>query len=61
MIEGLTKISERIIIEICDNGYIVELSGRNESGDFEYFKIVCKELTELVNVIADATKLDVFK
>ena len=41
-----------------DNGFMLEVSGRNDSDDWVTTKILCNTLDDLVTLIKEATVLD---
>ena len=53
----LTKIGDRIIIYLYDNGYMVEADGRIED-DWSSTKVVCTELGEVHNLIDKYTSME---
>ena len=42
---------ENFTVTMCDNGYMIELSGNNEEGNWTNKKIVVKSLDELIEQI----------
>lgn len=52
----LSKVSDSYTVNMYDNGFMVEISGRNEENDWATAKILCGDLSdvlELVKEIAD--------
>jgi hypothetical protein len=54
----LTKISDSFTVNMYDNGFMFEASGRNEEGDWASTKILCNTLDELVQLIKEASAMD---
>ncbi|MFY8212005.1 MAG: hypothetical protein ACOVLB_05005 [Candidatus Nanopelagicus sp.] len=40
-----------------DNGYMVEVSGRDDKDDYKSAKIMCTSLNEVYEVISDASQM----
>lgn len=49
----ITKRSNDLNLEIISNGFILTLTGRDESGNYLTDKIFVNDLTEANNVISD--------
>jgi hypothetical protein len=47
----LTKSDESFTINIYDNGYMIEVGGRNEEDDWSSAKILCSNIQEIYDVI----------
>ena len=47
----LTKIGEQVSINIYDNGYMVEVSGKDAEGDWKTVKVVCSSTSELLELV----------
>jgi hypothetical protein len=54
----LTKISDSFTVNMYDNGFMFEASGRNEEGDWSSTKILCNTLDELVQLIKEASAME---
>jgi hypothetical protein len=54
----LTKIGDSFTVNMYDNGYMFEASGRSEDGDWASTKILCNTLDELVQLIKEASAMD---
>ena len=55
--DKLTKINESFTIYMYDNGYMVEISGRNSSDDWSTAKILVSTTDELLDLINEASSL----
>lgn len=52
VVDFISKIGEDINIKVVNNGYLVEISGRNAQDDWTTVKLVCltrKELNSLLD------------
>lgn len=56
--DKLTKISDSFTVNMYDNGFMFEASGRNEEGDWASTKILCNTLEDLVQLIKEAGAME---
>jgi hypothetical protein len=56
--DKLTKISDSFTVNMYDNGYMLEFSGRNSSDDWGSAKIMCTSVDELLALIDEASAMD---
>ena len=56
--DKLTKVSDSLTVNMYDNGYMVEVSGRDEESDWKTAKIMCQTLDEVVAVITQASQME---
>ena len=56
--DKLTKINESYTVNMYDNGYMVEASGRNKKGDYVTAKIMCSSIDEVVELVREASVMD---
>lgn len=56
--DKLTKVNESFTINRYDNGYMLEISGRNKKGDYQTAKIMVATPDELVVLVREALDLD---
>jgi hypothetical protein len=56
--DKLTKLSDSFSVNMYDNGFMFEASGRNEDGDWANVKILCNNLDELVLLIKEASAME---
>lgn len=47
----LDRVGDSFTINICNNGYMLEISGRNAEGDWRTAKLVCRNEKELFDLI----------
>jgi hypothetical protein len=52
--DKLSKVGDSLTVNMYDNGYMVEVSGRNDDGDWATAKILCPTLDEVTAVIKEA-------
>lgn len=56
--DKLSKVNDSFNVYMYDNGYMLEISGRNSDGDYKSVKIMCSSIEQLHSVIAEATALE---
>ena len=56
--DKLAKVNDNFTVYMYDNGFMLEVSGRNDSDDWVTTKILCNTLDDLVTLIKEATVLD---
>lgn len=53
----LAKCGDSLTVNMYDNGFMVEVSGRNAEDDWKTAKVMCTTLDEVYAVIKDATDM----
>jgi len=56
--DKLAKINESYTVNMYDNGYMIEASGRNKKGDYVTAKIMCTSIDEVVELVREASEMD---
>jgi hypothetical protein len=56
--DKLVKVNEQFIINMYDNGFMVEASGRNKKGDYVTAKILCSTLDEVLAIVREAGEME---
>ena len=56
--EKLKKINGGLTVNLYDNGYMVEVSGRDFDDDYTDVKIVCLTVQQVNDVIAEAVEME---
>jgi hypothetical protein len=52
--DKLKKVDMRFTVEMYDNGYLIDVSGRNHSDDYSNARIMCKDVDELLELVQEA-------
>ena len=55
--DKLVKVSESFIVNMYDNGYMFEISGRDDEEDYKTAKILCNSAEQLNALIQEAISL----
>jgi hypothetical protein len=56
--DKLSKVNDNFNIYMYDNGYMMEISGRNANEDWASAKILVTSLDDLVKLITEASEMD---
>jgi len=54
----LTKVNESFTVNRYDNGFMIEIGGRDDNNDWKNCKILCSTEDELFAVIKEALAMD---
>jgi len=57
-LKKLAKVNESITLNRYDNGWMVEVGGRNEDEDWKTAKVMCNTEEELLDVIKEWNTMD---
>jgi hypothetical protein len=55
----LAKVNESITLNRYDNGYMVEVGGRDEDSEWKTAKILCNSEEEMLEVVKEWTTMDI--
>jgi hypothetical protein len=55
----LAKVNDSFTVNRYDNGWMVEIGGRDKKDDWKNAKILCNTETELVDLIKEYNSMDV--
>jgi hypothetical protein len=55
--DKLSKCGDSVTVNMYDNGFMVEVSGRSSEDDWKSAKILCQTLDEVYSVIAEAATM----
>jgi len=55
--DKLAKCSDSLTVNLYDNGFMVEVSGRDHEDYWKSAKIMCPTLDDVVNVITEASAM----
>jgi hypothetical protein len=56
----LTKVNESITINRYDNGWMVEVGGRNKKDDWVTAKVMCNTEDELLAIVKEYNSMEVY-
>lgn len=55
--DKLAKVSDSFSVNMYDNGFMLDISGRTDDEEWGSAKIMCKNIDELVALIKEAGEL----
>jgi hypothetical protein len=55
--DKLSKVNDSFTVYMYDNGYMVEVGGRNAEDDWSNTKIICNTLEEVVTLITEISQM----
>jgi hypothetical protein len=56
--DKLEKVNDNFSVYMYDNGFMLEISGRDGDGEWATAKILCQGMDELVDLIKQATTME---
>lgn len=56
--DKLGKVSESFTVNMYDNGYMIEVSGRDSDNEWKTAKIMVQSVDELVALVREATEME---
>ena len=54
----LSKVSESFTVYRYDNGFMIEVSGRDSDNDWKTCKILCSTEDELIEILKEANSME---
>ena len=55
--DKLVKVSDNLNVYMYDNGFMVEVSGRDDNDDWKTAKIMCTSIEEVTEILKEAAGL----
>jgi hypothetical protein len=56
--QKLNKADNNFIVSMFDNGYMVEVGGKNSYDNWATAKIMCSTLNELLDIVTEITEME---
>jgi len=56
--DKLAKVNESFTVNMYDNGFMFEISGKDSEGEWKSAKIMCATVDQLVALVKEATEFD---
>lgn len=53
----ITKVNDSYTVNMYDNGFMVEFSGRNVNGDWVTSKTMCNTIDDVIQVVREIAEL----
>jgi hypothetical protein len=54
----LSKVSDSFTVNMYDNGYMLEISGRDSKDDWKTSKVMCASIDELFELIREVSTIE---
>lgn len=55
--DKLNKVNDNFTINMYENGFMIEVSGRNDEDEWVSTKIIATSLDELIDLVREATEI----
>lgn len=56
--DKLTKIGDSLTVNLYDNGFMVEVSGKDLKDDWSTAKILCANISDVVALLTEAAEME---
>lgn len=56
--DKLVKVNESFTVNMFDNGFMFEISGRDKNSDYKTVKITVADLAQLSALVQEATEME---
>lgn len=56
--DKLTKVNESFSVNMYDNGFMIEVSGRDSENDYKNVKLMVSTVEELIVLIKEVSEMD---
>lgn len=56
--DKLMKVDETVTIQMYDNGFLFEISGRDHDDDWANVKILCNSMEDINRLLKEATSIE---
>lgn len=56
--DKLIKVTDSLTVNMYDNGYMVEVSGRNKKGDYITAKLLSSSIDEMLVLVREACEME---
>jgi hypothetical protein len=56
--DKLSKVNDNFTVNMYDNGYMLEIGGRDKDDDWATAKIMCNSIEDLTTLIKEASSME---
>jgi hypothetical protein len=56
--DKLVKVNDSFTVNMYDNGFMIEVGGRNKKGDYTNAKIMCANIEQLAALVQEACTME---
>ena len=57
--DKLVKVNESFTVNMYDNGYMIDIGGKNKKDDWTSTKIVVQSVEELMAIVQEVTNMEI--
>lgn len=56
--DKLTKVSDSFTVNMYDNGFMIDVSGRDDNGEWKSARILCQNLEQVIDLVSEITRME---
>ena len=56
--DKLEKVSDSFTVNMYDNGFMVDVSGRDPDGEYKSARVLCQNLEQVIALVTEITKME---
>lgn len=56
--DKLTKVTDSFTINMYDNGFMIEISGKDHDSEWKSAKILCQNLEEVIAIVTEIANME---
>jgi len=56
--DKLEKVSDSFTVNMYDNGFMVDVSGRDSDGEYKSARILCQNLEQVIALVTEITSME---
>ena len=56
--DKLEKVSDSFTVNMYDNGFMVDVSGRDSNGEYKSARILCENLERVIDLVSEITRME---
>ena len=56
--DKLNKVSDSFTVNMYDNGFMIDVSGRDDNGEWKSAKILCQDLEQVIALVSEITTME---
>jgi hypothetical protein len=56
--DKLEKVSDSFTVNIYDNGFMIDVSGRDSDNEYKSARILCQNLEQVIELVTEITNME---
>ena len=56
--DKLNKVGDSFTVNMYDNGFMIDVSGRDDNGEWKSAKILCQDLEQVIALVSEITTME---